>query len=172
MQVEQIEDLSPYLADLTDILVASVAAGASIGFLPQLAREEAENYWLDVQKAVNKDRIVLLLAIENGKAYGTVQLVPCLKGNAEHRAEVHKLMVGPRSRRHGIGHRLMAALEHTAWEIGRTLLILDTRRGDVADGLYGRMGYTRFGIVPAFTIDSDGTSHDTCFFYKHLTPAK
>ncbi|WP_417449298.1 GNAT family N-acetyltransferase [Kordiimonas sp.] len=172
MQVEQTENLSPFLADLTDILVASVAAGASIGFVPPLARQVAEDYWLSVQEAVKDGRTILLLATENGKAYGSVQLVPCSKGNAHHRAEVHKLMVGPRSRRHGIGRRLMAALEHTAWENGRTLLILDTRRSDVADGLYGRMGYTRFGIVPAFTIDTDGTSHDTCFFYKHLTPAK
>ncbi len=172
MQVEQIDNLTPYLADLTDILVATVAGGASIGFLPPLDRTEAEAYWRGVQTQVEKGDLVLLLATENGKAYGAVQLVPSPKGNAKHRAEVQKLMVAPRSRRHGIGRRLMVALEHTAWELGRTLLILDTRRGDIADGLYGRMGYTRFGIVPAFTIDSDGTTHDTCFFYKHLTPAR
>ena len=172
MQVIQTDDLTPYRTDLSDILVSSVASGASVGFLPPLSQAQAESYWDSVQQAVSDGKTILLLAVENGKAYGTVQLVPCSKGNARHRAEVHKLMVGARSRRHGIGRRLMATLEHTAWEIGRTLLVLDTRRSDVADGLYGRMGYTRFGIVPAFTIDSDGTSHDTCFFYKHLTPAK
>lgn len=172
MQVEQIDDLAPYLADLTDILVMSVAGGASIGFLPPLDRADAEAYWRGVQVAMDKGKIVLLLATENGKAYGTVQLAFSSKENARHRAEVQKLMVNPRSRRHGIGRKLMVALEHTAWEMGRTLILLDTRRGGIADGLYGRMGYTRFGIVPAFTIDSDGSSHDTCFFYKHLTPAK
>lgn len=172
MQVEQITDLTPYLADLTDILVNTVASGASIGFLPPLERAGAEAYWHGVQAMIDAGTVIQLLAIENGKAYGAVQLAPSSKDNARHRAEVQKLMVAPRSRRHGIGKRLMVALEHTAWELGRTLLILDTRRGDIADGLYGRMGYTRFGIVPAFTIDSDGTSHDTCFFYKHLTPAK
>lgn len=172
MQVEQIDDLTPYLADLADILVATVDAGASIGFLPPLARADAEAYWKGVQHAIDSGTVIQLLAVENGKAYGAVQLVPSQKENARHRADVQKLMVNPRSRRHGIGRRLMVGLEHTAWEMGRTLLVLDTRRGSVADGLYGRMGYTRFGIVPAFTIDSDGTSHDTCFFYKHLTPAK
>jgi len=172
MQVEQIDDLTPFLADLADILVATVDAGASIGFLPPIVRSEAEAYWLSVQARIDAGTVIQLLAIENGKAYGAVQLEPSAKDNARHRAEVQKLMVNPRSRRHGIGRRLMVALEHTAWEMGRTLLILDTKRSSVADGLYGRMGYTRFGIVPAFTIDSDGTSHDTCFFYKHLTPAK
>ncbi len=172
MQVDSVKDISPFVADLNEILVETVAAGASIGFLPPVAPERADAYWQFVQNAVYSGERLIFIAHEEGRAYGVVQLRLTQKGNGVHRGEVEKLMVHPNSRGHGIGHKLMVALEHKAWEIGRTLILLDTRRGDVADGLYGRLGYTRFGIVPAFTIDSDGTKHDTCFFYKQLSPSK
>ena len=172
MQIVQVDDLTPYRAELVEILIETVAAGASIGFLAPISKADAESYWRTVDAAMKTGKTVTLVARENGKIYGTVQLALAQKANARHRAEIEKLMVHPKSRGHGIGHKLMAALEQTATTLGRTLLLMDTRRGGVADGLYGRLGYTRFGIVPAFTIDSEGASHDTCFFYKQLKPAK
>ncbi len=62
----------------------------------------------------------------------------------------------------------MAAIEDTARAIGRTLLVLDTKTGSVAEGLYTHLGYTRVGVVPDATTERDGSRYDTIFFYRHL----
>lgn len=77
-------------------------------------------------------------------------------------------MVYTRFRRQGIGVKLMRALEEAARDANRTLLVLDTRRGDSAEPLYVKLGYIPFGIVPDFALGTDGVLSDTVFFYKKL----
>jgi len=69
-----------------------------------------------------------------------VQLALATQPNAQHRAEVQKLMVHTRARRQGIGQALMTAVEVIARAAGRTLLVLDTRRGDGSEQLYLKDG--------------------------------
>ena len=75
-------DASEY-AQLEDMLVAVVDDGASIGFLPPLARAEAAAYW----RGVLGPGVVLLLAEDAGRIVGSAQLHPSPRPNGSHRAE-------------------------------------------------------------------------------------
>src|SRR5690606_29001677 len=99
----------------------------------------------------------------------TVQLQPAWAPNQPHRGEVCKLIVHERHRKSGIGERLMAAVEDHARARGFTLLTLDARRGEAAERLYRRLGWTCVGVIPDFAVDPDGRNlHDTVVFYRQL----
>ncbi len=97
-----------------------------------------------------------------------MQLVHAWPPNSQYRAEVVKLVVHRRARGRGIGRELMERLETEARADGKTLLVLDAVADGVAAGLYERLGWTRFGVVPGYALDPGGTPQDAAFFYKHL----
>jgi GNAT superfamily N-acetyltransferase len=164
---------APRTADLIDSLIAllqdSVNAGASLGFLPPLAKEEAKRYWLTVASAIADGTCILLADVDGWQVHGCVQLGLETRPNGSHRAEVMKLMVLRRLRRRGIGRALMEAIEDQARTRGRRLLVLDTRWEDPAEHLYAAMGYIRAGIIPRYARDGSGVLRDTVFFYKELS---
>ncbi len=85
-----------------------------------------------------------------------------------------KLMVHREFRGRGLGRLLMQAAEDEArLRHGRTLLVLDTRRGDISERLYRSMGYVEAGVIPGYARSSGPTGelHDTVIFYKHLARA-
>ncbi len=168
MKIEEIANLTDHLPALTDMLVRTVAEGASIGFHAPLDPAEAEAYWHDVNAELKTGQVWMLIAHVGDKVIGSVQLAPSMKANGRHRAEVQKLMVHPDARGIGVGRNLMMALETLALGKGRPLLILDTATGDIAEGLYERLGYTRVGMIPRYTVEVDDTHGDTTIFYKHL----
>ena len=49
--------------------------------------------------------------------------------------------------------------------------MLDTRQGDVAEGLYRKLGWQEAGVVPRYARGADGALHATVFFYKELMAA-
>ena len=157
------------LADLILLLQDAVESGASVGFLPPLAAANALEYWKRVLAAIDEGSRVLLLARENGRVIGTVQLDLAGMPNGSHRAEVMKLMVHRDWRRHGLGRALMMLVEEAARTAGRTLLVLDTRQGDPSEQLYSTIGYTRAGVIPQYARSASGELHTTVFFYKALT---
>ena len=65
----------------------------------------------------------------------------------------------------------MAAVEEEALRQGLSLLVLDTRQGDVAERLYRRLGWQEAGVVPRYARGADGDLHATVFFYKELMVA-
>jgi ribosomal protein S18 acetylase RimI-like enzyme len=152
------------LPQLTDLLIAVVAEGASVGFLPPLARVDAQRYWSGV---LGPDT-VLLVAEREGRIVGTAQLHLASQANARHRAEVAKVLVDPGARRQGIGRALMQRIEEMARQAGRTLLILDTRAGDVSNGLYRSLGYVEVGEIPRYARSADGQLAATVIYYKEL----
>ena len=77
-------------------------------------------------------------------------------------------MVHTRARGQGTGRRLMEAIEAAARAAGRTLLVLDTRQGDVAERLYARHGYIHAGVIPNYARSAEGTLDATVFFYRLL----
>jgi GNAT superfamily N-acetyltransferase len=156
------------LPQLVTLLQDAVASGASIGFLPPLSEEEARAYWTAVLEDIAHKKRVLLIARHSTQVVGTVQLEFATKPNAQHRAEVQKLLVLQRERRHGIGRCLMEAIEPLAREHGRTLLVLDTRLGDDAERLYRKLAYIEAGIVPSYARNAEGTLDSTIIFYKLL----
>jgi GNAT superfamily N-acetyltransferase len=155
---------SEHLNDLVDILVAVVADGASVGYLPPLDCTEVRAYWEGAIRPGN----ILLLAERDGRVVGTAQLELAMRRNGDHRAEVNKVLVHPKNQRQGIGRALMDAIEATARREGRTLLHLDTRDGDGSNALYLRCGYTEAGRIPAWARSADGTLHTTVFYFNVL----
>lgn len=156
------------LAELVTLLQDAVASGASIGFLPPLSEEEAREYWIAVLEDVAQQKRVLLVARSAQHIVGAVQLELATRPNARHRAEVQKLFVLQQERQRGIGRLLMEAIEPTAREHGRTLLILDTRLGDNAERLYRKLGYKEVGIIPSYAQNAAGTLEATIIFFKLL----
>jgi len=65
----------------------------------------------------------------------------------------------------------MHRLEKEATRAGRTLLTLDTRAGDRAEGLYRAMDWHELGRIPGYAITADGSFDDTLFFWKRLAGA-
>jgi GNAT superfamily N-acetyltransferase len=156
------------LDQLSDLLIDAVDSGASIGFLPPLAREDAQSYWRSVIAAMREGRRILLAAVDGDLVQGSVQLDLEMRVNGNHRAEAMKLFVHRRARRQGLARSMMAEVETAARRIGRTLLIMDTRKGGEAEKMCQALGYVCFGDVPGYARSSDGTLHTTAFYYRQL----
>jgi ribosomal protein S18 acetylase RimI-like enzyme len=153
---------------LSEMLIDCVESGASVGFLPPLAVAEADAYWRSVEAAITTADRILLVAREDARLLGTVQLDLATKANALHRAEVMKLMVHTSARGRGIGRALMQAVERHATGQRRSLLVLDTRTGDTAEQLYLSIGYSRAGEIPRYARSANGELHATVFMYREL----
>ena len=162
------EQADAAIEQLASLLIDSVEGGASVGFLPPLSIEDARSYWLDVIDAIHSGSRVLLVASDGDQVLGSVQLALEIRRNGDHRAELIKLMVHSAARRRGVARLLMQAAEQAAIAHGRTLLLLDTRKGSEAERLFESLGYVRFGEVPDYARSSNGQLHTTCFFYRTL----
>jgi acetyltransferase len=156
------------LPELIALLRDSVDNGASVGFLPPLDEQVAREYWADVGRAIEKQSRILLIARNDSRLVGTVQLDLCTRQNGLHRAEVMKLLVHTAWRRQGIGALLMRALEREARQAKRTTLVLDTRAGDPSETLYTKLGYQRAGFIPEYAQSADGALDPSVFYYRLL----
>jgi len=154
---------------LAELLVDCVRAGASVGYLWPLAHDRAQAFWMRVAEGVERGERALLVARDaDGAIVGTVQLVLAMPDNQPHRADVAKMLVHTRARRRGVARRLLAAVDDTARRAGKSVLVLDTVTGSVAERLYERIGWTRVGEVPKYALMPDGAWCATTFFYRHL----
>ena len=112
--------------------------------------------------------------MSEGITKGTKLPIPKITPNVPPQAttaavrDIAKMLVHRRARRQGIGTALMEFIEQRARESGFTLLTLDTKRGEGAEVLYERGGWTRVGVIPNYALDPDGTPCDTVIFYKDL----
>jgi len=155
---------------LVELLRDAVSDGASVGFLHPIPDAVARRYWDEVIADVAAGSRVLLVASLDGAVVGSAQLGLCAKPNGVHRAEVQKVLVHTRARRHGLGTALMARLEEEARAEGRTLLHLDTQPERAAEWMYVRLGWIWAGEIPAYARTPDGGLHSTIFYYKLLHP--
>lgn len=166
MQIIEVEKLEEYQDHLVKLLCDCVNDGASIGFIAPLSHAEAVDYWNAVECDLSDNSKIMFLAKENEQVVGTVQLSLCRKRNSLHRAEVEKLMVHTKARGKGAGKALMLTLEHRAKTLRRSLLVLDTRKGDIASSLYESIGYSLAGEIPNFASNSEGGLDSTIYYYK------
>ena len=155
---------------LSEVLHAVVHTGAGVSFVVPFSHADARAFWQGtvLPRAEARTRRVLV-ARQDGRIVGTVQLDLATPPNQPHRAEVTKLLVHPGARRQGIARQLMIALEETARSARRTLLTLDTWTGSHAERLYRSLGYTVVGVIPRYargsiTKELDGTT----IMYKEL----
>ncbi len=168
MEIFKLEDITESKNELVALLVDCVESGASVGFIPPLADLTATDYWASVAGDCSSGSRKLILALDGNKVIGAVQLSLTDKANGLHRAEVEKLMVHTSVRGRGVGKALMLRAEKVAASLHRSLLILDTREGDVASSLYRQIGYIEAGQIPGFARSSSGELDATIFFYKQL----
>lgn len=156
------------LAALCEVLDGCVAGGASIGFIAR-DNETFLRFWQDMTLSLACGDRQLLVARLQGRIVATVMLVLAMPGNGQHRAELVKLLVHPSARRRGIAHELMYRAEQRAREAGRSLLVLDTRSGDVAESLYRALGWQVAGQIPGYARSVEGVMDATTVMYKPLS---
>jgi len=161
--------LAGQLDALAGVLVDCVDGGASVSFMPPFSREDARAVFEGVAAEVDEGRRLLLGAFLDGELVGTVQVVLALPPNQPHRGEITKLLTHRSARNRGIAHLLMERAEEEARGEGKTLLVLDTCAGSVAERLYLRLGWTRVGVIPGFALYPDGSICDTVVFFKNLS---
>jgi ribosomal protein S18 acetylase RimI-like enzyme len=164
-------DIETLLPELMDVLRESVHGGASLGFLPPLTQEEGRRYWRSLTPEVRGGSRMLFAATVAGRLVGSGQLALSSWPNGRHRAEVQKLMVAAAWRGRGIGGSLMKALHETARQLGRPLLLLNTRRGDRAERFYRGLGYKEVGLIPGYSIGPEGEAYDNLVMYQLLVPS-
>jgi GNAT superfamily N-acetyltransferase len=161
-------ELERILPALVDLLRDSVNAGASLGFLPPLTHDEGRRYWLSLRADLQAGARVLLAAFSEGRIVGSGQLMLPSWPNARHRAELQKLFVAAGLRERGVGKALMDALHVEARQRGRSLLLLNTRRGEAPEGFYKGLGYREVGVVPGYTRGPGGERFDNVTLYQDL----
>jgi GNAT superfamily N-acetyltransferase len=153
---------------LSEILVACVEAGASVSYLRPLAPEAARGFWRKAASDVAGNRRLLLAAWLDGALVGTVQLDLDMPQNQPHRAGLAMLLVDPAARRRGVARALLQRAEQAAHRLGRPLLVLDAKAGDVAEPLYRSLGWQEAGRIPRFALDADGIEQDAVIFWKRV----
>ncbi len=163
-----VEEGERYLPALAAVLMDCVDGNASVSFMSPLLRTEAELFFADVLREVEKGNRILLAAFTGTDLVGTVQIVTKMPPNQPHRADVAKLLVSRAARGQGIATLLMKEVEETARSEGKSLLVLDTCAGGVADRMYQRMGWTRAGEIPKYALYPDGAWCDTAIFWKRI----
>ena len=154
---------------LIDLLVDTVADGASVNFIWPMTRMKAAAWWDSALASQARGERLIFVAEAGGLVDGTVQLIPAPQENQPHRADLAKMLVHRRARRQGLGTALLQAAEAEARRLGHTLLTLDTETGSAGDQLYAKSGWTKFGEVPGFALRANGKADAAAsFFYKRL----
>jgi GNAT superfamily N-acetyltransferase len=156
------------LQALSEVLIDCVEGGASVSFMWPMSRNKALGYWRDVAASAARGERIVLAAYDAGETIvGTVQVIFAQPENQPHRADVAKMLVHRRARRHGVGAALLVAAERHALSSGKTLLVLDTASPD-AERLYVRQGWQLCGRIPDYALMPDGARCATTVFYKSL----
>lgn len=155
-------------ADLARVLVDCVAGSASVSFMWPFGQAEGEAFFEGVAGEVAAHRTILLAARDGDGIVATVQLGLATPPNQPHRADVKKLLVHRAARRAGVAAALMAAIEAEARAAGRTLLVLDTVKGDAGERVYERAGWQKTGVIPDYALYPDGRLCDTVVFWKKV----
>ena len=162
--------IEKHVAALSLILADSVAQGAAISFMAPLALDDAARFWTEsVMPEVAAGRRAVFGAEHAGELVGTVQLITALPPNQPHRCEIAKMIVHPRARRLGIGRALIRSALDRARQLGKTLVTLDTRTGDVAQPLYAGVGFEVAGVIPDYAWNPDGqATHATTYMFCRI----
>jgi GNAT superfamily N-acetyltransferase len=161
----QVEDLLPALVDL---LAETVNGGEPLGFLPPVSLIECRNYWLSLRSELRAGSRLLFGVWVEDRLAGSGQLALPRWPNARHRAEVNKLLVATALRGQGLGRYLLGAMHEVARQRGRTLLLLNTRRGGRAERFYRGFGYREAGVIPGYAVGPGGEPFDSLLLYQCL----
>lgn len=156
------------LDDLAQLLLDAHDAGMALGLAAPLGREEAATAYRVAAERLAPGERVLLVALDGDVLVGAVQLDRSDAGNGRHRAEVRRLVVRADRRGMGFGRALMEAVVEVARGLGLRLLWLSTHDGTDADRIYGRLGWTRAGVIPDYAALPNGELSGNAFYFLRL----
>jgi GNAT superfamily N-acetyltransferase len=154
--------------ELSQLLLDAHASGMALGLSAPLTRERAADEWRATAARLDPDDRVFLVARDDGRIVGTVQIVRAAADNGRHRAEIQRFAVTADMRGRGIGRVLLEAAVERAREMGLTLLWLSTHADTDSDCIYERLGWTRMGVMPGFAANPDGAIVGNVFYYLEL----
>lgn len=156
------------LCGLCEVLIDCVQGGASVSFVWPMTQAKAQAFWESTAQSLQRgERLVFVAENTEGEIVGTTQIVFDLPENQPHRADLAKMLVHRKARRHGVGEALLVAAEQGALAAGKSLLVLDTA-SDAAERLYVRQGWQRCGRIPNYALLPDGALCDTVVYYKNI----
>lgn len=156
-----------YVNALTDLLLDGVHAGASLGHLLPLSRQQAGCDWEAVQQALS-DTELLWIARRGERLLGCVRLRLMAAASECHRATIERLVVHSTHRRQGIATALLAAVEREAAERALRLFVADVETDSAALRALCRLGWQAAGTVPGYLVAPDGTPRDAARLFKRL----
>ena len=167
-EIRKLTNALETVEQLVDILISTVAAGGSVGFMHPVSLVEARAFWERVLQDATEGNRVIFGAWDGSRLLGTVTLITGMPPNQPHRAEIAKMMTHPDARKQGIASRLIRAAEAEAVAHGKTLLVLDTATDEGAGPFYEKLGYTLTGEIPDFALKPHGGLTGTLFYWKRL----
>lgn len=153
---------------LSALLIETVAANGSVGFMHPLPEAEAQAFWTQALASASRGERIILGAWQGDRLVGTGTLVLAMAPSQPHRAELTKVMAAQSARDSGVGAELIAALEETARDHGKSLLTLDAAVIEGATSFYHRLGYHSVGDIPAYAYKPLGGLGATRVFWKSL----
>jgi GNAT superfamily N-acetyltransferase len=153
---------------LAEILIDAVAGGAGVSFMHPLSPADAEDFWRGQVDGIKAGLTFPVIAEHEGETVGIVLLIKAWAPNQPHRADIAKMLVHSRHRRHGFATHLIRALEDKAMGLGLTLLTFDAVAGSGAEKFYERLGFSKIGEIPGYAYSGTGQLDGTAFFYKKL----
>lgn len=166
IQALSADEVSAKAGLLAEVLLDAVAGGASVSFMADFSRAEAEAYWQRIAADAREGKRIVFAA---GDVDGTAQLILDTPPNQPHRAELAKMLVHRRARRRGLGRALFQAVETEARRRGRTLITFDTMAGSDAERLYLSCGCVKAGEIPGYALwPAGGAPGATSVFFKAL----
>lgn len=168
VRIEPLSAAPATLDALSDLLIATVAAGGSVSFMHPLAPAQARAFWAGSLAAAARGERVVLGAWDGLHLLSTVTLILDCPPNQPHRAEIAKMMTAPHARGRGLALTLLREAEALACAHGRTLLVLDTASEGGASGLYERAGYVFAGEIPDYALKPHGGLTGTRLYYRRL----
>lgn len=164
-RVETLDDDD--LHALCEATHAAILDGGGFGWVNPPGRQSLETYYRGVLQVPERS---LFLARVEGAVVGCAQLVRPPRNN-EAQAFAATLMhafVAPYARGHGIARLLTLTVEEAARSLGYQVLNLDVRETQAAAiRLYESLGYTRWGLHPAYA-RVGGKTIRGFYYYKQL----
>lgn len=168
IEIRTLSNTPETVDQLTDVLISTVAAGGSVGFMHPVSPAQAQAFWQAALSEADAGNRVIFGAWDGQCLLGTVTLLVTMPPNQPHRAEIAKMMTHPDARLQGIASQLIRAAEAEAAARGKTLLVLDTAADEGAGPFYEKLGYSLSGEIPDFALKPHGGLTGTLFFWKKL----
>lgn len=156
------------LDSLASLLLDAHDSGMALGLAAPLSLDGARAAYADAASKLARGERVLLAALDGDEVVGAVQLDRSDAGNGRHRAEVRRLVVRADRRGTGVGRALMEAIVEVARGLGLRLLWLSTHEDTDADRIYGRLGWTRAGVIPDYAELPSGALAGNAFYFLRL----